>query len=120
MIDTGKVVQFMICENERDMRPVGCVYFRDIDKDSLSAEYGILIGEEDALGKGYGDETALLAVGYAKEVMKLKKLILRVFAFNTPAIKSYEHAGFVKTEDVPAVLCSDGQKGDMIMMEMRL
>lgn len=120
MIDTGKVVQFMICENDNDMRPVGSVYFRDIDWDKLSAEYGILIGEEDAIGKGYGDETAELAVEYAKEVMKLKKLILRVFTYNTPAIRSYEHVGFVKTEDAPAVQCSDGQKGDMIMMEMRL
>ena len=118
MIDTGKVVQFIICENEDDYRPVGCVYFRDIDRQDLSAEYGILIGEDDALGKGYGNETARLAVGYARDVMGLKKLILRAFAFNEPAIKSYEHAGFVKTKDLPDVECSDGQKDDMILMEI--
>ena len=120
MIDTGKVVQFMICEKDKEMRPVGSVYFRDIDQESLSAEYGIFIGEDDALGKGYGNETAELAVEYARDEMKLKKLILRVFSYNTPAIRSYEHAGFVKTQEVADVECSDGQKGDMIMMEMRL
>ncbi len=120
MIDTGKVVQFMICEEGRSFRPVGCVYFRDIDMEDKSAEYGIFIGEDDALGKGYGDETADLAVKYARDEMKLTRLILRVFKRNIPAIKSYEHAGFVKTEDVYAVECSDGQKDDMIMMEMKL
>lgn len=120
MIDTGKVVQFMICEKEKDLRAVGCVYFRDIDMDEKSAEYGIFIGEDDALRKGYGDETADLAVKYAKDTMGLKKLILRVFSFNTPAIRSYEHAGFVKCADLPMVECSDGQKSDMILMEMSL
>lgn len=120
MIDTGKVVQLMICEKEKELRPVGCVYFRDIDRNEKSAEYGIFIGEDDAMGKGYGDETADLAVKYAKDALGLKRLILRVFSFNTPAIKSYEHAGFRKCEDLPAVECSDGQKGDMILMEMCL
>lgn len=117
MIDTGKVVQFMICENERNYRPVGSVYFRDIDHNDMCAEYGIFIGEDDCIGKGYGNETAQLATDYAKEVMGLKKLILRVFCFNTPAIKSYEHAGFVKVKELPLVTCSDGQKDDMILME---
>ena len=117
MIDTGKVVQFMICENSAAGRPVGCVYFRDIDLDEKCAEYGIFIGEDDCIGKGYGNEAATLATDYAKEVMGLKKLILRVFSFNTPAIKSYEHAGFVKVQELPQVTCSDGQKDDMILME---
>ncbi len=116
-LDTGKAVQFIICENDREYRPVGCVYFRDVDLEEKSAEYGIYIGEDDAIGKGYGDETVDLALEYAKNVMGLKRLILRVFTFNTPAIRSYEHAGFVKCQDLPMVLCSDGQKDDMILME---
>ena len=117
MIDTGKVVQFMICENDREYRPVGSVYFRNIDLEEKCAEYGIFIGEDDCIGKGYGNETAVLATDYAKEVMRLKKLILRAFCFNTPANKSYEHAGFVKVKELPQVTCSDGQKDDMILME---
>ena len=120
MIDTGKVVQFMICENDRDFRPVGSVYFRDIDNEEKSAEYGIFIGEDDAMGRGYGNETASLAISYARETMGLKKLILRVFKFNVPAIRSYEHGGFVRSADLSQVECSDGQKDDMIMMEMTL
>lgn len=122
-IDTGKAVQFIICENRPDRRiprPVGVVHFHGIDKAEGEAEYGIYIGEEDALGKGYAKEAAILALEYAKETLGLKKAVLRAFASNIAAIKSYTHAGFVKTEDVPDVLCSDGQKDDMIIMEKSL
>ena len=42
---SGEVVQFILCETEGD-RPVGSVYFRDIDRENNRAEYGIFIGEE--------------------------------------------------------------------------
>ena len=120
MLDTGKAVQLIICEKEQNYRPVGCLHLRDIKPEFKSAEYGIFIGEEDALGRGYGNEAAVLATEYARDTMGLEKLILRVFTFNSVAIKSYEHAGFVKTEDLPQVECSDGQKDDMILMEKPL
>ncbi|MBR4668036.1 MAG: GNAT family N-acetyltransferase [Butyrivibrio sp.] len=117
---TGEVVQMIICENCEGGRPVGSVYFRYEDDDRTVAEYGIFIGEDDAIGKGYGNETALLAVDYAKKELSLKRLMLRAFSSNTAAIRSYEHAGFVRYADLPMVECSDGQKSDMILMEQFL
>ena len=63
MIDTGKAVQFIICE-KAGTRPVGSVYLRDIDRTHNKAEYGIFIGEDDAVGKGIGSEVCRLACGY--------------------------------------------------------
>ena len=117
MIDTGKVIQLIICEKENEDRPVGCVYLRDIDRDKRTAEYGIFIGEDDAIGKGYGNESALLMTDYAHNKEGLNELILRVFVSNTSALKSYEKAGFVKTQMLSQVECSDGHKGDMILMK---
>ena len=59
--------RFIICEKNND-RPVGSVYFRDIDHDNKKAEYGIFIGEADAAGRGIGSETARLAADYAREM----------------------------------------------------
>lgn len=115
MVNTGKVVQFIICEKE-DMRPVGSVYFRDINQEKKEAEYGIFIGEDDAAGKGYGTETARLAVSYAWEQMKLDRLVLRVFCDNTAAVKSYEKAGFQTEKILSSVECSDGERKDMFFM----
>ncbi len=119
-VQTGYVFQMIVCEKNNNNRPIGSVYFRDIDHEKLTAEYGIFIGEDDAIGKGYGNEIAVLATDYAKDVMKLKSVILRTFLSNEAAIKSYEHAGFVKVKDLPAVECSDGFIADMILMEKKL
>ena len=95
MVETGKVVQMIICENDTD-RPVGSVYIRDIDKTHQKAEYGIFIGEPQARGKGYGTAAARLMIKYCFEKLKLHRLFLRVYAENIQAIRSYEKAGFVK------------------------
>ncbi len=117
MVETGKVVQLIICE-KADMRPVGSVYFRDIDRVKKEAEYGIFIGEDDVIGKGYGSETARLAVQYAFGELGLNKLVLRAFMDNGPAVRSYEQAGFRKEAVLEAVECSDGEKKDMFFMEL--
>ena len=92
MVKTGKVVQFIICTSEN--KPVGSVYLRDIDETHHKAEYGIFIGEEDAIGCGYGTQTARLALEYAFDTMGLEKVFLRFLEENTGARISYEHAGF--------------------------
>ncbi|MBP3818104.1 MAG: GNAT family N-acetyltransferase, partial [Butyrivibrio sp.] len=66
------------------------------------------------------NETAVLATEYARKELGLTKLILRVFTYNEAAIRSYEHAGFVKIKELPLVECSDGEKSDMILMEQKI
>lgn len=117
MVETGRAEQWIICE-KKEMRPVGSVYFRDIDREKKEAEYGIFLGEDDAVGKGYGSETARLAVDYAFHEMGLDRLVLRVFTDNEAAVKSYEQAGFVKESVLQAVECSDGEKKDMFFMTL--
>ena len=113
---TGNVVQMIICEKDNDNVPVGSVYLRYTNEAKTEAEYGIFIGEDNAIGKGYGNETALLAVEYARE-LGIKRLILRAFDYNAVAIKSYENAGFREFQKLKDVQCSDGEKSDMILME---
>ena len=115
-VASGEVCQMIICELE-SKRAVGSVFLRDIDKEKNEAEYGIFIGEDDAISKGYGNEAATLMCDYARDELGLKRLILRAFCDNEPALKSYEHAGFKKLKDLPEVECSDGEVKDMILME---
>ena len=94
-VETGIVHQFIMEEiTSEGSRPIGSVYIRDIDMEALTAEYGVFIGEDDALGKGYGNAVVEWAVDYARN-MGLKKFTLRVLSDNTPALRSYMHAGFV-------------------------
>lgn len=114
-VQTGRVVQFIICEKDTG-RPVGSVYFRDIDRENKKAEYGIFIGEADAAGKGIGTEAACLAVSYARDVLRLHKLMLRVFADNAGAVKSYEHAGFAREACLKDEFLQDGHYRDLLLM----
>ncbi|MBE5866173.1 MAG: UDP-4-amino-4,6-dideoxy-N-acetyl-beta-L-altrosamine N-acetyltransferase [Lachnospiraceae bacterium] len=115
MIDTGKVVQMMICECETG-RPVGSVYIRDIDPVHQKAEYGIFIGAADARGKGYGTAAAKLMIRYSFEELKLHRLFLRVYAENLQAIRSYEKAGFVKEAFLHDDVFVNGKFRDIVLM----
>lgn len=115
MVNTGKVVQMIICIKEDDT-PVGSVYIRDIDNVHHKGEYGIFIGEETARGKGIGTRAAHLMVQYAFEELHLHRLFLRVFADNTQAISSYEKAGFTKEAYLRDDVCIEGQYRDIVLM----
>lgn len=96
MMETGKGVQFILCEKQKDCRPIGSVYLRDIDYSNSKAEYGIFIGEKEVWGKGYGTEAALLMTEYAFHTLKLHKVFLRFLAENKGAAASYQKAGFIR------------------------
>lgn len=114
-VNTGEVIQFIICEEGTD-RPVGSVYFRDIDREHRSAEYGIFIGEDDAVGRGIGSEVCVLACGYGFAVEKWHKIRLRVFPDNKAAIRSYEKAGFEREACLKEEVFVDGVYRDVILM----
>lgn len=114
-IKPGHVVQFIICEKASG-RDIGSVYFRDIDRVQARAEYGIFIGEDDAVGKGYGTQAAKLALTYAFDKLKLNSVFLRVFADNIGARKSYERAGFELLDGKQEILNIDGVKREVIFM----
>lgn len=107
-VEPGHVVQFIICLS--DGREIGSVYFRDIDREVGIAEYGIFIGEEDALGCGYGTAAAKAALDYAFTELHLHKVFLRFLAGNIGAQRSYENAGFRMTDRTEKVMTLHGER----------
>lgn len=115
MVETGKVVQMMICEISTG-KAVGSVYVRDIDEPHHKAEYGIFIGEDGARGRGYGTAAAKLMIRYCFDELKLHRLFLRVYAENARAIRSYEKAGFEKEAYLRDDVFIDGAYKDIVLM----
>lgn len=114
-IDTGHVVQTIICDAAMD-RPLGSVYIRDIDRQHQKAEYGIFIGEADARGRGIGTAAAKLMLRYCFEEEGLHRIYLRALADNEQAVRSYEKAGFVREGYLRDDVRIDGEYRDIIWM----
>lgn len=114
-VEPGHVVQFIICLP--DGRAIGSVYLRDIDKEAGTAEYGVFIGEEDALGRGYGTEAARQMLSYAFTTLALKRVFLRFLSDNISARRSYMHAGFRMTDKRETVETPQGVR-EVCFMEI--
>ena len=114
-VETGDVAQFIIVDTESG-QDVGSVYLRDIDREHKKCEYGIFIGEDSCRGKGIGSAAAKLALDYAFEKLGMNRVLLRVFADNKQAIRSYEKAGFRYEGTFKDDVIIDGVPYDMVFM----
>ncbi len=116
-IETGQVEQFIITIKDSG-KEIGSIYFKDIDHALKTAEFGIFIGEESELGKGYGYEAQKLALDYAFNEMNMETIILRVLSDNAAAINNYKKCGFIKMDDKSFVANIEGQEHEVIFMKL--
>lgn len=114
-VAAGEVIQYII-EEAGAGKPVGSVYFRDIDRRHNCAEYGIFIGENVARGKGIGTEAARLFLYFGFHTLGLHRISLRVLASNQLACKSYEKVGFQYEGRFRDMVCLEGEYRDVIFM----
>lgn len=80
--------------NAEDDELFGYCQLRSIDWVSRVAEFGIVIGRAEARHRGVGRRALHLTMTYAVERLALRRLWLRVAAFNKAAISLYESSGF--------------------------
>jgi len=86
-------VPFTIYERET-LRPIGNTGLHGVDFRNSTATFGILIGEPECRGKGYGTEATRLMLDFAFTALGLHNVMLTVLEFNPAGIKAYERAGF--------------------------
>lgn len=86
-------VDFAIYERTTS-RHIGSAGLRHINRTHRNAEYGIMIGEKDCWGKGYGTETTILILDYAFTVLGLHNVLLSTYSYNERAVRAYTRAGF--------------------------
>jgi RimJ/RimL family protein N-acetyltransferase len=84
---------FVIRERDSGL-PVGSTALHGIDLLNRAATFGIMIGNPDARGKGYGTEATSLMLDYAFTILGLHSVSLWVYEFNVAGQKAYARAGF--------------------------
>ena len=77
-----------------DGRHIGNVGLHSIRWEEGVAEVGIVLGEKDCWGRGYGPEALRLLVHYAFQELGLRKLVLHVHRDNRRALRAYRKVGF--------------------------
>jgi diamine N-acetyltransferase len=75
-------------------RPVGNCGLHEVDLANRRTVVGIMIGEPDARGRGYGTEAMRLLLDYAFTVLGLHSVMLTVFEYNGAGRRCYEKVGF--------------------------
>jgi RimJ/RimL family protein N-acetyltransferase len=99
------------------MRLIGFVDIRNIDYHQRTAELGIMIGEQDCWGKGFGTETLYLVLDYAFSVLGLHNVMLSMAGYNERALRTYSRVGF-REIGRRREICSFGNKFyDAIFMD---
>lgn len=79
-----------------DSTVVGHMVLRFLDESKTNLRFGSIIVDDSKRGKGYGKEMLELALKYAFEILKTKKVTVCVFDNNPAAYSCYEKTGFHK------------------------
>lgn len=77
---------------------VGHLIMRFLDKEKTILRFGFVIVDDAKRGRGYGKEMLHLALIYAFDLLKVKKVTLGVFENNDPAYRCYRSVGFREVE----------------------
>jgi RimJ/RimL family protein N-acetyltransferase len=108
-------LEFIIRALEDD-KPIGFVGLDGISWHNGNSWVGIGIGDREYWDKGCGTDAMRILARYAFEVLRLHRLNLNVFSYNTRAIHVYEKIGFQVEGRVREAIHREGQRWDMIFM----
>lgn len=116
-ISTGSERNTFVIRELSTMAMIGSTGLHDIDLRHRSATFGIMIGDPDARGKGYGAEAATLMLDYGFTVLGLHSMSLTVAGFNLAGQKAYKRAGFRECGRLRDRLWFAGRHWDQILMD---
>jgi UDP-4-amino-4,6-dideoxy-N-acetyl-beta-L-altrosamine N-acetyltransferase len=90
---TNRAIYFAI-EDTKSNNQIGIIFLNNINWISGTVQFGLLIGENSARGKGLGKDVLEIIIDYAFSSLNLRKISLEVISINLTAIKLYEKMGF--------------------------
>lgn len=99
-----------------DDRLIGVTGLHGFDPKNRAAMFGIVIGETNEWGKGFGTEATALIAGHGFETMNLHRIWLEVYADNLRGIRAYEKAGFIREGLARQTVWRDGRWHDCVLM----
>jgi len=111
--------QYFGIVKKNDKKLIGYTFLTGISKrHKIAKEFGIVIGDKEEWGKGYGTEATKLMLEYGFTVLKLHRIQLLVLDFNKRALIMYRKLGFVREGIQREARIVNDKWHDIIMMSM--
>lgn len=101
-----------------DKKLIGTTGWHRINVRDRQASFGIMIGESDYWGNGYGTEVLEAMLHWAFTVRDLRSVTLSVLGNNPRGQRCYEKCGFVEVGRYPKHVFKTGQWHDEILMHL--
>lgn len=102
-----------------EKRIIGYVFLAHISKNlRVAREFGIVIGDKNLWGQGYGSQAARLILEYGFKHLKLHRIQLIVLDLNERALHIYRKLGFVDEGVQREARLVDGKWYNVVMMSM--
>ncbi len=116
-VSTGTDRNTFVIRERDTMAAIGSTALHGVDMRHRCATFGIMIGEPNARGKGYGTEAARLMLDYGFTVLGLHSIDLTVAGFNLAGQTAYTRAGFRECGRLRERIWFAGRRWDQILMD---
>lgn len=110
-------VLFTVYEHGTGM-PVGNVSLSNVRHPYRSSEFGIVIGERESQGKGYGTEAVRLTLDFGFTMLSLHRIWLQCVAHNHAALRVYQRTGFTEYGRAREVWARGNKRYDVVLMDI--
>lgn len=103
-------------EDMKTKKYIGGCGLENVNWLARTAVVGIMIGDKNYWGKGYGTDAMKVLLKFIFENMNINKVKLNVFSFNERAIKSYKKCGFKVEGILKDEIFKEGKYYDEVLM----
>ena len=116
--EDGDLTRDFAIEDLENGNYIGGCSINQCDVKNRNCTIGIMIGDKDYWGKGYGSDALKVLVKFIFEEVNMNKIKLGVFSFNTRAIECYKKVGFKEEGILKKELYRSGKYNDVILMAL--
>jgi RimJ/RimL family protein N-acetyltransferase len=103
---------------EADGKYIGSCSLMDLQNRHGNLELGIMIGDRDYWGRGYGRDAVRLLLDYGFRYLGARRIVLTTHAKNERAIRCYLACGFVEEGRPRKAVWIDGEYTDLVEMSI--
>lgn len=95
--------------------PIGFLHLAMIESAQRRCRLGLIIGEKELWGRGYGHQAVAQAADHAFDVLHLERITAEAYADNPRSVRLLEGVGFVREGAMREYVLRDGEHVDQLI-----